>query len=140
MSRILRLTSKSVGAGFLLLGLGQLMVGSKASHVVCTRSSRRPPLLQATYAVSLLIQLRSTLPPTMPDLPAPTNADGSDGSGPLSGPPATHDPSLLATLPDFRIFGRLFDVMFLLAAFGTAAYRYAGHKMNGADEFGYVYH
>jgi hypothetical protein len=51
-----------------------------------------------------------------------------------------HDPSLLSTLPDFRIFGRLFDTMFLLAAFGTAVYRYAGQKMNGADEFGHVYH
>jgi hypothetical protein len=116
VSRILRLTSKSIGAGFLLLGLGQLM---------------------ATYAISLLIQLRSSLPPAMAE---DTLALGFNSTDPLAHPMTAHDPSLLATLPDFRIFGRLFDVMFLLAAFGTAIYRYAGQKMNGADQYGYVYH
>jgi hypothetical protein len=44
--------------------------------------------------------------------------------------------SLLSTLPDFRVFGRLFDVMFLLAASGTAIYRYIAMKVNTADDSG----
>ena len=50
------------------------------------------------------------------------------------------DPSLLATLPDFRIFGRLFDVMFLLAAASTLLYRYIAKKVNGIEELGEIYH
>lgn len=87
VSRILRLTSKSIGAGFLLLSLAQLM---------------------STYVISLLIQLRRSL-------------DGDDLS-------------LLATLPDFGIFGRLFDAMFLVAALGSGVWRYASMKMNSIDE------
>lgn len=49
---------------------------------------------------------------------------------------ATTNDSLLASLPDFRVFGRVFDVVFLLAAFGTALYRYVAHKVNAADDSG----
>jgi hypothetical protein len=49
------------------------------------------------------------------------------------------DDSLLASLPDFRVFGRVFDVVFLLAAFGTALYRYIAHKVNAADDSGEMY-
>lgn len=47
--------------------------------------------------------------------------------------------SLLSSLPDFRVFGRLFDIVFLLAAFGTALYRYIAHKVNAADDSGEIY-
>ncbi len=47
--------------------------------------------------------------------------------------------SLLASLPDFRVFGRLFDVMFLCAAFGTALYRYIAMKVDTADDSGEIY-
>jgi hypothetical protein len=49
------------------------------------------------------------------------------------------DDSLLSSLPDFRVFGRIFDVVFLLAAFGTALYRYIAHKVNAADDSGEIY-
>jgi hypothetical protein len=52
---------------------------------------------------------------------------------------ATTNDSLLASLPDFRVFGRVFDVVFLLAAFGTALYRYVAHKVNAADDSGEMY-
>lgn len=51
----------------------------------------------------------------------------------------TQDDSLLASLPDFRIFGRVFDIVFLMAAFGTALYRYIAHKVNAADDSGEIY-
>lgn len=51
----------------------------------------------------------------------------------------TPNDSLLASLPDFRVFGRLFDIVFLLAAFGTAVYRYVAHKINAADDSGEIY-
>jgi hypothetical protein len=47
--------------------------------------------------------------------------------------------SLLSSLPDFRVFGRLFDLMFLLAAVSTAVYRYVAMKVNAADDTGEAY-
>lgn len=48
--------------------------------------------------------------------------------------------SLLASLPEFRVFGRLFDMMFLVGAIGTALYRYLSQRINGVDEYAQVYH
>lgn len=50
------------------------------------------------------------------------------------------DTSLLASLPEFRVFGRLFDVMFLVGAISTALYRFLSQRMNGVDEYAQVYH
>lgn len=125
VSRILRLTSKSIGAGFLLLSLAQLM---------------------STYVISLLIQLRSSLPPSLPDdvyndtETTLKNATSSISTGLTTIPETTGDPSLLATLPDFRVFGRLFDVVFLIAALGSGLWRWLSMKMSVVDEFGDVYH
>ncbi|WVQ67291.1 uncharacterized protein L199_005486 [Kwoniella botswanensis] len=108
LNKVLRLTSKTVGAGFLLLSLGQLF---------------------ATYVISLLVQLRTSLPPApLEEANLSTYLD-----------PAQTDHSLLSTLPDFRVFGRLFDVTFLFAALGTALYRYIAMKVNGADDVGEIY-
>jgi hypothetical protein len=94
--------------------------------------------------ISLLIQLRTSLPPTqvLPDDPFLNNGTGLDHSVNDAPPVAVlqEDPSILATLPDFRIFGRLFDVMFLLAAAATLLYRYISKKVNGAEELGEIYH
>ena len=88
--------------------------------------------------ISLLVQLRTSLPPTLPDVDTTL-----DGTGTISGDsqmdPTTYSDSLLSTLPDFRIFGRLFDIVFLLAAFGTALYRYIAHQVNAADDSGEIY-
>ena len=46
--------------------------------------------------------------------------------------------SLLSSLPDFHVFGRLFDVMFLLTAVGTGLYRYIAMKVNPADNSGEI--
>ncbi|OWZ78966.1 hypothetical protein C365_02615 [Cryptococcus neoformans Bt85] len=121
LSKILRLTSKTVGAGFLLLSLGQLFT---------------------TYVISLLIQLRTSLPPTLPESDPfgnHGNYTGIDYDDPSFIDLSQKDDSLLSTLPDFRVFGRLFDVMFLLAAATTALYRYIVLMVASADDMGDVY-
>ncbi|KAL0255458.1 hypothetical protein I308_100262 [Cryptococcus tetragattii IND107] len=121
LSKILRLTSKTVGAGFLLLSLGQLF---------------------ATYVISLLIQLRTSLPPTLPESDPFSNHGnytGMDYDDQSSIDLSQRDDSLLSTLPDFRVFGRLFDIMFLLAAATTALYRYIVLKVASADDIGDIY-
>jgi hypothetical protein len=42
---------------------------------------------------------------------------------------AADEDSLLKTLPDFRTFGRLFDIVFVVAAISTAIYRYVSLKV-----------
>ncbi|KAL7421922.1 hypothetical protein Q5752_003694 [Cryptotrichosporon argae] len=127
LSRVLRLTSKTVGAGFLLLALGQLW---------------------ATYVISLLVQLRTSLPPapavdtdpfaTFLNTTATYAVSDSVGTGlanGISAPGELHaDDSLLRSLPDFHVFGRLFDAVFLVAALGTAVFRYVAMKVGGPDE------
>lgn len=95
---------------------------------------------QSTYVISLLIQLRSYIPPTDPMEIQLYGNDTLPIETDFSHIKTDKDPSLLATLPDFRVFGRLFDVLFLVAAVGTALYRYIGNKLNGPDEFGTIYH
>jgi hypothetical protein len=80
------------------------------------------------------VQLRTSLPPTTADIDYSTN--NSTETYPS---PTTADDSLLSSLPDFRIFGRVFDIVFLLAAFGTALYRYIAHKVNAAEDSGEIY-
>ncbi|WWC89141.1 uncharacterized protein L201_004059 [Kwoniella dendrophila CBS 6074] len=117
LNKVLRLTSKSVGAGFLLLSLGQLF---------------------ATYVISLLVQLRTSLPPE--DLNININPSTHfDQSHAQQQQQQQTDHSLLSSLPDFRVFGRLFDITFLFAALSTAIYRYIAMKINGADDVGEVY-
>ncbi|KAL1411436.1 hypothetical protein Q8F55_002392 [Vanrija albida] len=109
LSRMLRLTSKSVGAGFLLLTLGQLF---------------------ATYTISLLVQLRSSIPPAPLVDGDPFNSAAGNGTA-VDSP---SDDSLLRSLPDFRVFGRLFDAVFLLAAIGAGLYRYIAMKVSSSDD------
>ncbi|WVQ99510.1 hypothetical protein IAU59_006645 [Kwoniella sp. CBS 9459] len=121
LSKVLRLTSKTVGAGFLLLSLGQLF---------------------STYVISLLVQLRTSLPPAPFVNPGTATIDSSNmnlPAGNVSSSSFEADHSLLSTLPDFRVFGRLFDVTFLLAATSTAVYRYIAMKVASADDTGDIY-
>ena len=90
------------------------------------------------------MQLRTSLPPspttdTDPFSPFYANVTIMAGGTATPLPHETTEDSLLASLPDFRVFGRLFDVMFLLAATGTGLYRYVAMKVNPADDGGEIY-
>lgn len=95
---------------------------------------------KTTYVISLLIQLRTSLPPTLPEsgpFGNHGNYTGIDHDDQFTDS-SPKDDSLLSTLPDFRVFGRLFDIMFLLAAATTALYRYIV-LIASADDIGDVY-
>lgn len=145
LSKILRLTSKTVGAGFLLLSLGQLFVRFLCIRFFFLKFELTPPrlaLIKTTYVISLLIQLRTSLPPTLPESDPfgnHGNYTGIDYDDPSFIDLSQKDDSLLSTLPDFRVFGRLFDIMFLLAAATTALYRYIVLMVASADDMGDVY-
>lgn len=89
--------------------------------------SRRPvAVLQALYLLSLLIQLRNSLPPSsLPSTPP---------SGPQHSPlePAGPEPQLLASLPPFKAFNRLFDLAYVFGAAVTALTAWIGRVM-GAE-------
>lgn len=141
LSKILRLTSKTVGAGFLLLSLGQLFVSPSVVRLIGL-TVRKKKKKKATYVISLLIQLRTSLPPTLPESDPFSNHGnytGMDYDDQSSIDLSQRDDSLLSTLPDFRVFGRLFDIMFLLAAATTALYRYIVLKVASADDMGDIY-
>lgn len=72
--------------------------------------------LQAVYLLTSLISL-----------PHP---DTSESEGDNSAA------TLLDTLPDFRIFSRLFDAVFLLAAIGCFAVRYLQRKIRVDEHLG----
>ncbi|EPQ29453.1 uncharacterized protein PFL1_03208 [Pseudozyma flocculosa PF-1] len=86
------------------------------------------------YLLATLIQLRTSLPPSLssspiPPPPPPPPSSIIPSSSPSTRPTmtttATTPPPLLATLPSFQIvFGSLFDSSFLVAAVATAAYLY----------------
>lgn len=90
------------------------------------------------------MQLRTALPPapaydTDPFSPFYTNTTTLAEFSESSRTVAEVDDSLLSTLPDFRVFGRLFDVVFFGAAVGTALYRYIAMKVDSAEDSGDIY-
>lgn len=96
-----------MSASFMLLFLAQLMV--RASLDSDCVSSARADLLVLTQAVYLLTSLIS-----------------------LPSSPTASSTQLLDTLPDFQVFSRLFDSVFLLAAVALFVSRWIGRKF--ADE------
>ncbi|KZP33174.1 G protein-coupled receptor 89 [Athelia psychrophila] len=70
--------------------------------------------LMGIYLLSTIVQLRTSFPPpaTRPDLePAEVN--------------------LFSTIPEYELFGSLFDVSFLVAAGLSAVVRWTGERVNG---------
>jgi hypothetical protein len=88
---------------------------------VCAHHIRRP---QALYLLSLLIQLRNSLPPS--SLPP---ASPSAPHSPLE--PTGPEPQLLASLPPFKAFNRLFDLAYVFGAVVTALTAWLGGVMGG---------
>lgn len=119
VAKALRLGSASVGGVVLLLGLGQLMVRpfSLFKSVQSPTSVLIWPFAflsekQTMYLLSLLIQLRTSLP-------------AEESSDP--------DSLLASTLPSFTAFNTLFDLAYLVAALATLVISWLDEKINKAD-------
>ncbi|PVF94582.1 hypothetical protein CPB86DRAFT_817865 [Serendipita vermifera] len=110
VGQLIKSSSRTIGAAFLLLFLAQLM---------------------GTYLLSTLIQLRSAFPPNSHQAPPPT--DHIDTIPPRS----ENDPqtNLFSSLPEYQLFGLLFDGSFLAAAAATAAMIWAHRQLNRAEIF-----
>ncbi|KIK98272.1 hypothetical protein PAXRUDRAFT_824019 [Paxillus rubicundulus Ve08.2h10] len=81
--------------------------------------------LMGIYLLSTLVQLRTMFPPSH-SLPSGTG-ESSD------------DINLFSTLPQYSLFGELFDWSFLLGATGCALARWAGRLFGGDDEDTTIY-
>ncbi|KZT00623.1 uncharacterized protein LAESUDRAFT_687929 [Laetiporus sulphureus 93-53] len=75
--------------------------------------------LMGIYLLSTLIQLRTSFPP--PPARPDTTADVSTVN-------------LFSTLPEYQLFGALFDGSFLIAAGGSAAVRWISDRMHAAGQ------
>ncbi|KAF5366772.1 hypothetical protein D9758_006495 [Tetrapyrgos nigripes] len=116
VGRVLRVTSKNLGASLMLLILAQLM---------------------GIYLLSTIVQMRNLFPPTLPFVPNGSNSSSSNPNapetetnsnpdingqcGPDSGNCQGAETNLFSTIPPFEVFGRLFDWSFLCAAVVTAS-------------------
>ncbi len=99
----------------MLLMLAQLMVGPP----ILTRLYERKNwilAIQGIYLLSTLIQLRTSFPPP-PARPDTTPDDGTV--------------NLFSTLPEYQMFGSLFDGSFLIAAFLTLVVFWFDERING---------
>jgi hypothetical protein len=121
VARALRLGSASVGGVVLLLGLAQLMVSTCFCSSFLTNSldlllqralTGGWSTTQTIYLLSLLIQLRTSLPAE----------EASDPNGLLA-----------STLPSFTAFNTLFDLAYLIAAIATLVLSWLDEKINKGD-------
>ncbi|KAH7924192.1 hypothetical protein BV22DRAFT_1196119 [Leucogyrophana mollusca] len=115
VTRAFRITSRNVSASLMLLVLAQLM---------------------GIYLLSTLVQLRTMFPPSPSTVSLHIEPPSSSNST-LTTPentqlPATNATNLFLTLPEYSLFGGLFDWSFLLGACACAVSRWAG-GLFGAD-------
>ncbi|KAF8890735.1 Abscisic acid G-protein coupled receptor-domain-containing protein [Infundibulicybe gibba] len=97
-----------------------LLAAARALHVTSRNLGASIMLLllaqiMGIYLLSTIAQLRSTFPP-----PAASLADGAE--------PAA---DLFSTIPEYKLFGSLFDASFLFAAAGTMVSKWAAEKIGG---------
>ncbi|KAJ8581865.1 hypothetical protein M405DRAFT_831629 [Rhizopogon salebrosus TDB-379] len=102
VTRAFHVTSRKTSASLMLLTLAQLM---------------------SIYLLSTLVQLRTTFPPTASPMPS------DDPQGPQI--PSDDSMNLFATLPEYSLFGGLFDWSFLIGAAGCALARWARSSFQG---------
>jgi hypothetical protein len=94
----------------MLLVLAQLMVGHIMIHPLVVALILDA---QVIYLLSTIIQLRTSFPPTL-------TAPSDDASV-----------NLFTTIPEFAVFGSLFDFLFLISATASIFVRWAADKVNG---------
>jgi len=113
-----RITSRNISASLMLLLLAQLMVCF--SHVLFGEMRRcNDPLLQGIYLLTTLVQLRTMFPPS--------HSSSVDGAN-------DNEVNLFSSLPQYFLFGGLFDWSFLFGATGCALTRWAGGLFSEDDE------
>ncbi|TDL26846.1 hypothetical protein BD410DRAFT_472119 [Rickenella mellea] len=95
VSRVVRLSSRNLGASLMLLVVAQLM---------------------GIYFLTTIVQLRTAFP--LPAEPPDSAATPSN---------------LFSTLPQFEVFGSLFDWSFILATTFSAVIRWVDARINGVD-------
>lgn len=129
IARVLRVSSHSLGAAFLLLFLAQLMGTYLLSTLIQLRTSFPPsPLHSGPGVVPPPANTTATPPNTELDAPLDVNGPGAfEGSG--------EEDNLFASLPEYQLFGVLFDASFLLAAIFTSGVVWAHKRLNRAEVF-----
>lgn len=104
----------------MLLLLAQLMVCH--SHVPFGETYRcNDPSHQGIYLLTTLVQLRTMFPPS--------HSSSSNVEGGYDG-----DVNLFSSLPQYSLFGGLFDWSFLFGATGCALARWAGGLWSGDED------
>ncbi|KAG1838540.1 Abscisic acid G-protein coupled receptor-domain-containing protein [Suillus subalutaceus] len=103
VTRAFHVTSRKTSASLMILTLAQLM---------------------GIYLLSTLVQLRTTFPPAV----SPVIDESQEPQG-LS----DDSMNLFATLPEYSLFGGLFDWSFLIGAAGCAFARWARSSFEGED-------
>ena len=81
-----------------------------------------PFTTQGLYFLSTLVQLRTSFPP------------------PLTHPDVTVNVNLFSTLPEYEVFGTVFDGSFLVTAVLSAVVRWVNQRINSVHVGGYVTH
>jgi hypothetical protein len=81
--------------------------------------SNAPPSPQGIYMLSTIVQLRTSFPP----LPIRSDTDPAEVN-------------LFSTIPEYQLFGSLFDISFLVAAGLSAFGRWASERVNGLQDSG----
>lgn len=99
---------------------------TRAFHVTSRKTSASLMLLtlaqlMGIYLLSTLVQLRTTFPPAV----STVVEDAED--------PSDDSMNLFATLPEYSLFGGLFDWSFLIGAAGCAFARWARRSFEGDD-------
>ncbi|KAF9461349.1 Abscisic acid G-protein coupled receptor-domain-containing protein [Collybia nuda] len=112
VTRVLRVTSRNRGASVMLLLLAQLM---------------------GIYLLTTIVQLRTSFPPPLPILRNDPNehVNNTTSTPPTTTPDTTN---LFSTIPEFEVFGSLFDWSFVIAAGGTAFWRWGKERVDGVGD------
>ncbi|KAF5347339.1 hypothetical protein D9756_009952 [Leucocoprinus leucothites] len=106
VNRALKVTSKTLGTSLIVLVLSYLM---------------------GIYLLSTLVQLRSSFPP--PPLTPTPNDTLSTPSSSSSTSEVIVPINLFSLIPPWELFNSLFDLMFLVAAVGTAGVRWSVDRL-----------
>ncbi|TFK71222.1 hypothetical protein BDN72DRAFT_958254 [Pluteus cervinus] len=132
VTRALRVTSRNLAASLMLLLLAQLMGMYLLSTIVQLRVSFPPPSPNSIISPPSLSSGDTTTTESDSITATAAVVIASSVAGALTDSPTTPT-NLFSTIPEYEVFGSLFDGSFLLSAFLFGALRWGAEKVNGAD-------